>query len=272
MGIKDVTMKYYPPSQKPNNNDSGAKAQVEALKAQLRKESLQEENKIPIVDNSGQTQLVNDLKWYPDDADYRGQECFQQIPNIDLYKNPCATLNPNNIKLDKSEVAKHKSTITPEIRAYNKKMGAPSPESQLEGENITLDGVVDKSDHKTYLYDDNGKFLKSYRNAVGAKDTPTPEGLRYVTMLGVNPYQSKYASQHPKEKPHLFGPFLFFTRTLASNNGGTEISGVYLHGTNHPESMGQDASIACVRHKNKDITEMAKKKQLEPGDIIKVQQ
>jgi len=273
MGINGNTFNYALPkgANQTNSNDLDAKAQVEALKRKLLEEDKTQSNKIAIVDNYGKTVSVNDLKWSSVDADYRAQECFQEIPDIDLHNNPCATLNPNNIKLSKSEVEKHRSKITPEIKAFNQKMHVPSPEAVVEGVNITLKGIVDKSDHKTYLYDDKGKFVTLYRNAVGEKDTPTPEGLRYITKLEANPFKSKYVSKHPKEKPHLFGPFVFFTRNLA-RSGETSITGVFLHGTNHPESIGKDASISCVRHKNKDISEIAKKHLLEEGDIVKVQQ
>jgi lipoprotein-anchoring transpeptidase ErfK/SrfK len=84
---------------------------------------------------------------------------------------------------------------------------------------------------------------------IGKGTTPTPGGRYYVTQL----FQ-------PPDPTGPYGPFAFalsgFSEVLTTFKGGDAIVGI--HGTNHPELVGQDVSSGCIRMTNDAIKRLAK--------------
>jgi len=80
-----------------------------------------------------------------------------------------------------------------------------------------------------------GEVYKKYPIAVGKDETPTPTG-DYVII-----------NKHKNWAPW------FGTRWIGLNVPW----GTYgIHGTNHPESIGRDASHGCIRMYNRDVEEL----------------
>ena len=181
-------------------------------------------------------------------------------------KNP--TLNPNLLQIPEQEIKAHSFKIIDQIKEFNALKNAPSPELTIKGIPVITRVVVDKKTHKTFVYDDNGKFIKKFPDAVGNSSTPTPSGSFYVTRIGETPYKTSDDTPKVKKKPYQYGPNIIYERMLDKPTGKTSITGVFLHGTHVPSSIGKDASHGCVRHNNKDIKELVK--YVKPGDLITI--
>ncbi len=92
--------------------------------------------------------------------------------------------------------------------------------------------IVHTDERRLDVYRDD-KFFKSYPVAVGSPMTPTPKGHFRIINKDANP-----------------GP-RFGKRWL-----GLSVPHIGLHGTNHPQSIGQAVSEGCVRLYNPDIEEL----------------
>jgi lipoprotein-anchoring transpeptidase ErfK/SrfK len=85
---------------------------------------------------------------------------------------------------------------------------------------------------------------------VGTADTPTPGGIYYIKEL-----------LQPPNPDGDYGPYAYglsgFSNNpeLATFNGGSGVIGI--HGTNDPDSIGNDVSHGCIRVPNEVITQMA---------------
>ncbi|MBL8932922.1 MAG: L,D-transpeptidase family protein [Archangium sp.] len=134
---------------------------------------------------------------------------------------------------------------------------APAPGQQGQTKNIPspfYDGkpvrvVVLKDEHRTFLFDKNGKLESIFQNAVGAKATSTDEGLKKVTTK-LDERATLEAGQR------LWGGPVFGPRMLDLSWADGRRSGEELHGTSAPKQLGEDVSHGCVRHSNTDIVKL----------------
>lgn len=105
--------------------------------------------------------------------------------------------------------------------------------------------LVSIPDRKLALIED-GRVLKIYPVAVGADETPSPDGeFKIVNRL------EKPTYYHPGK---VIGP-------SASNPLGTRWIGLNqphygIHGTNAPKSIGKAASHGCIRMAKRDLEEL----------------
>lgn len=105
---------------------------------------------------------------------------------------------------------------------------------------------VDKS-QKVLVWKRGDEVLKTYRIAIGAKETETPEGEFQVTNKIKNPVWYRLKQVYPPDSPkNLLG-----TRWLGLNKKGYGI-----HGTRTPASIGFASSHGCVRMFNHDLEEL----------------
>ena len=104
--------------------------------------------------------------------------------------------------------------------------------------------VVDLSE-KTLTYYRNGEELLSSPVAIGTPRNPTPTGHFYVTD------NVTLANPGSPWGPHALG-LSGRSDTITEYNGGDGIIGI--HGTNRPGSIGNAASLGCVRLPNDVIT------------------
>lgn len=104
--------------------------------------------------------------------------------------------------------------------------------------------VVDLSDRQLVYYAD-GKAIFTTTVAVGSSRNPTPTGEFYVTdSVTIN-------SEGGPWGPYALG-LSARSDTITEFNGGDGIIGI--HGTNRPSSIGEAASLGCVRLPNDMIT------------------
>jgi lipoprotein-anchoring transpeptidase ErfK/SrfK len=109
--------------------------------------------------------------------------------------------------------------------------------------------VVLKDEHRTFLFDKNGKLESIFQNAVGATATSTDEGLKKVTTK-----LDERASVDLGKR--LWGGPVFGPRILDLSWSDGRRSGEELHGTSAPKQLGEDVSHGCVRHSNTDILKL----------------
>lgn len=134
---------------------------------------------------------------------------------------------------------------------------APQPGQQGQSKNVPLpffEGkpvrvVVLKDEHRTFLFDKQGKLEKIFMNAVGARSTSTDEGFKVVTTK-LDERAALEAGQR------LWGGPVFGPRMLDLSWADGRRSGEELHGTSAPKQLGEDVSHGCVRHSNTDIVTM----------------
>jgi lipoprotein-anchoring transpeptidase ErfK/SrfK len=106
--------------------------------------------------------------------------------------------------------------------------------------------VVDKSNHLLILYSFN-RPVRSFAVATGINENDTPIGTFPVAMLVKNPwYLKKNIPGGDPENP-------LGTRWIGLDVPGTDGSKYGIHGTNKPESIGENSSAGCIRMKNQDV-------------------
>lgn len=109
--------------------------------------------------------------------------------------------------------------------------------------------LVIKDEHRTFMYDKQGKFQQVFINAVGAAATPTATGLKVIS--------AKLDEEAAKEiGERLWGGPVFGARILDLTWASGQRSGEELHGTMSPDALGEDVSHGCIRHANPDIITM----------------
>lgn len=107
--------------------------------------------------------------------------------------------------------------------------------------------LLSLGERRLYLY--RGDMLvSSYPVAVGAVETPTPQGQFTVSNMVVNPvWQSPWTGEvHEPGANSALG-----LRWIEFAEGETGVFG--FHGTPTVESIGQAASNGCVRMRNEDV-------------------
>nr|MDP9493870.1 L,D-transpeptidase [Actinomycetota bacterium] len=103
---------------------------------------------------------------------------------------------------------------------------------------------IDLSD-RSLTYYEGGEEVLSTPVAVGTDRNPTPVGDFFVTD------SVTLANPGSPWGPHAFG-ISARSDTITEYNGGDGIIGI--HGTNRPASIGNAASLGCVRVPNEVIT------------------
>ena len=191
---------------------------------------------------------------------------IKHIPKI--YEQKHITTNSNTIILSDAELTEKEKKLDDVVAKYNEQKASPSPEIKIKGKTLIARIVVDRAKHRTFIYDDNGKIIQDFPDAVGKSSTPTPAGIRYVARKAKYPYGTADDTPKVNKMPDAFGTNLIYLRPVNPKTGGTTIDGRYLHGTNMPESIGTDASHGCMRHKNEDIDKIINFVSL--GDFIKI--
>jgi len=100
---------------------------------------------------------------------------------------------------------------------------------------------------RTLTYLEDGREILTTSVAVGSQRNPTPEGEFFIT--------DSVTLDNPASPwgPHAFG-LSARSDTITEYNGGDGIIGI--HGTNRPGSIGNAASLGCVRVPNDVITRL----------------
>jgi lipoprotein-anchoring transpeptidase ErfK/SrfK len=120
--------------------------------------------------------------------------------------------------------------------------------------------VVDKSDFHLYMYHNDGTFLKWYNCGIGKLTYKTANGeyvinTKLVDTPWTNPKDFKtyrpgdlgYALGEPGKTAYWMG---------LGQEGGLSRTGLGIHGTNEPDTVGTRSSAGCVRLRHEDIEEL----------------
>ena len=126
--------------------------------------------------------------------------------------------------------------------------------------------VINSINNILYQYDANGKATCAYLVARGKKSSPTKEGLRIVTHVESYPYKSAPASTKRRKKPWDYGPRIICLDTIDPETGKHGRTGQFIHGNANPKSIGEYASLGCIRMDNGIIKKLAK--EVKKGDLI----
>ncbi|MEO5936391.1 MAG: L,D-transpeptidase [Terriglobales bacterium] len=117
--------------------------------------------------------------------------------------------------------------------------------------------IVSILDRKLALVE-GGRTLKLYSVAVGAPESPSPEGEFKIITRIENPTFYKPGTVIEPGPDNPLG-----TRWIGINRKGYGI-----HGTNMPDSIGKAASHGCIRMRQNDLEELFT--MLRPGDAVTI--
>lgn len=123
----------------------------------------------------------------------------------------------------------------------NKSQQADSGDEQT----LTRFILISIPDRKLALVD-NGKVVKVYPIAIGAKHSPSPQGNFTIISRVSNPSWTHKGKVVAPGKDNPVG----------SRWMGLSLKGYGIHGTNAPRSIGKAASHGCFRMGKKDIEEL----------------
>ena len=118
--------------------------------------------------------------------------------------------------------------------------------------------VVSIADRKLALVEGDGTVTKIYDVAVGAAETPSPEGEFVIASRVENPSWYWPGKIVPAGPQNPLGP-----RWM-----GLGFEGFGIHGTNQPHSIGQSASHGCIRMRNRDVKELFGRVRV--GDVVEM--
>jgi lipoprotein-anchoring transpeptidase ErfK/SrfK len=117
--------------------------------------------------------------------------------------------------------------------------------------------IVSIPDRRLALLED-GQLLKVYPVAVGASETPSPDGEFTIINHAVDPTYRHADKEIGPGKDNPLG-----TRWM-----GLSLKGYGIHGTNVQSSVGKAASHGCFRMKKKDVEELYSRVQV--GDAVSI--
>ncbi|MFY2564120.1 L,D-transpeptidase family protein [Corallococcus terminator] len=120
-----------------------------------------------------------------------------------------------------------------------------TPPAVYDGQPVRV--VVALREHRTFLYDDEGRLMDIFPNASGTQATPTRAGLK-VVRARLDQAAAEAAGARLWNDRHVFG-----TRILDLSWADGRHSAEELHGTNAPALLGGDVSHGCIRHSNEAI-------------------
>lgn len=170
--------------------------------------------------------------------------------------------------LDSGEASNGKAAIA---KQEAKKVEAPKAEEKQEvkqptlAEKYKMDAafiLIKKSDFKLYAVDAKGNIVAAYGCALGLNpgqkeksgDMKTPDGVFPIDEILDASYWTHDFNDGKGEISGAYGPWFISLDTTELSGG--RWSGIGIHGTHAPESIGTRASEGCVRLNNADIIKL----------------
>jgi lipoprotein-anchoring transpeptidase ErfK/SrfK len=129
--------------------------------------------------------------------------------------------------------------------------------------------VVDLSEHRLTVYNEDGTVERVFPVASGAWGTATDTGVKVVYDRVADPSPIAWALW-PETRGGAFGTRMMDLSWYNPATGASWGSGEELHGTYVRDSIGSNASHGCVRMQNEDIEWVYQNVSI--GDIVVVQQ
>lgn len=157
----------------------------------------------------------------------------------------------NNSGPSLPQIAAAKAAATPkqddELAAEQQaaKLPAQKPPKKSAQDSHTRQVIISIPDRRLALLQD-GELVKIYPVAVGAEDTPSPDGEFTIINHAVDP---SYWHEGKEVAPGKNNP-------LGTRWMGLNLKGYGIHGTNLQSSVGKAASHGCFRMKKRDVEEL----------------
>lgn len=192
-----------------------------------------------------------------DESAAKQQLNFEQIAanvasanhNLAASQNLAAAVAPQNNAPDPANAA--------EVAAEQLASQLPAQKPAAKKDGHTRQIVISIADRKLALIED-GRTLKTYPIAVGARYTPSPDGDFTVINHARNPTYRHKGKEILPGKDNPLG-----TRWI-----GLSQKGYGIHGTNVPNSIGKAASHGCFRMGKEDVEDLYSRVQV--GDTVTV--
>ena len=169
--------------------------------------------------------------------------------------------------LDSSEAANGKAAIAKQEAQVDAPKAEEKQEEKLPtlAEQYKMDAdfiLIKKSEFKLYAVDAKGNIVAEYGCALGLKpgqkeksgDMKTPDGVFPIDEILDASYWTHDFNDGKGEIPGAYGPWFISLDTTELSGG--RWSGIGIHGTHAPESIGTRASEGCVRLNNADIIKL----------------
>jgi lipoprotein-anchoring transpeptidase ErfK/SrfK len=133
----------------------------------------------------------------------------------------------------------------PGTKAWAPGQQPKTPAPFFNGQQVRV--VVVKDEHRTYLFDKQGKIAGIFSNSVGAAGSTTDTGLKVVASK-LGKAEAEAAGKSLWNAPRAFGDRILNLSWADGSRSGEELHGTYAY-----DQMGMDVSHGCVRHYNEDI-------------------
>jgi lipoprotein-anchoring transpeptidase ErfK/SrfK len=144
---------------------------------------------------------------------------------------------------------------TDDLAAERRPTSMPAQKLASPSDGHTRKIVISISERRLALLED-GRLVKSYPIAVGARVSPSPDGEFAVINHAKDPTYRHGGKEILPGKDNPLG-----TRWI-----GLSLKGYGIHGTNVPKSIGKAASHGCFRMAQSDIEELYSR--VEVGDRV----
>jgi lipoprotein-anchoring transpeptidase ErfK/SrfK len=197
-----------------------------------------------------------------------------------------ATLKREQEQLEKTFVSTPQSAVSNQPSALSRGASTPMPKAPFETDSLAgkqpgsappkqAQKIEDKSSvplvtparqrqiiisiaHRKLALLEDGKVLKTYPIAVGARHTPSPDGDFVIVNHAKDP---TYRHGDKEIAPGNDNP-------LGSRWMGLSLKGYGIHGTNVQSSVGKAVSHGCFRMRKQDVEELYTMVQV--GDAVTV--
>src|SRR5262249_44620442 len=145
-------------------------------------------------------------------------------------------------------------------------------DDEASSDSTSREIVVSIPDRKLALIQD-GEVIKVYPVAVGATESPTPEGEFQIINRLTSPTYYHPGKVIGPGTDNPLGTRWMGLRPTNRNTGASwgpqpSIKGLGIHGTNVPSSIGKAASHGCVRMAKKDLEALFELVQVEDVVVI----
>lgn len=132
----------------------------------------------------------------------------------------------------------------------------PASEVNVYATDLSVDVYIEN--HELTVSQDE-VVVATYPIGTGQDELPTPGGVYFLRELLA-----------PPDPTGPYGPYAYglsgYSPVLDSFKGGDAVIGI--HGTNDPDSIGNDVSHGCIRMNNADITQLVETWQLPLGTPV----
>lgn len=194
-------------------------------------------------------------------ADYKSvEEAIERLQKRDIEDSKPLMQKDEDTKADTPEIKEDKAKAFQRSVPDDPILSSRKPRLLEKGLYI----LIVKDQHQLRLYRD-GKFLKSYRVALGKNpedkqavgDNRTPEGHFYINFIKDSHGWTHDFKDGKGEIAGAYGPWFMALFTGKANTFSQNTwTGIGIHGTHNPASIGTNETEGCIRLYNEELVEL----------------